>query len=175
MLERIPEFIHFEDVFFAEFGRRTEDGLVEMLEEFLEERVRRHTDADFGALDVEAAGDVRVGRQNESVRAGNARLHDVEGEIVDARKACGRADVGDNQSHEKLFHGFLEGVQLVNGFRGFGVAADGVAGFRRVEDKGVVFKRGGGQLDDSRLRVLRMYFETHISKNWKSFRQIYVF
>ena len=132
MLERVPDVVGFVDVLFAELGCSAEDGLVEMLEEFCEERVRRDADADFGAPDVELARDVRVGGENECVWAGNALLDDVEGEIADACVTGGKSDVGDDKCHDKLFHGLLEGVKLVDGLGGFGVAADGVTGFGRV-------------------------------------------
>ncbi len=77
MLERVPDVVGFVDVLFAELGCSAEDGLVEMLEEFCEERVRRDADADFGAPDVELARDVRVGGENECVWAGNALLDDI--------------------------------------------------------------------------------------------------
>lgn len=132
MLERVPDVVGFVDVLFAELGCSAEDGLVEMLEEFCEERVRRDADADFGAPDVELARDVRVGGENECVWAGNALLDDVEGEIADAGIAGGKSDVGDDKRHDEFFHGLLEGVKLVDGLGGFGVAADGVTGFGRV-------------------------------------------
>ena len=132
MLERVPDVVGFVDVLFAEFCCGAEDGLVEMMEKFCKERVRRDADADFGALDVEFARDVRVGGENECVWAGNALLDDVEGEIADAGIAGGELDSGNDKCHDKLFHGLLEGVKLVDGLGGFGVAADGVTGFGRV-------------------------------------------
>lgn len=52
MLEGFPEVVGFVDVFFAELCGGAEDGLVEVLEQFLEEGVGRHSDADFGAFHV---------------------------------------------------------------------------------------------------------------------------
>lgn len=161
MLEGLPDFVGIENVLFAEFCRRAEDGLVEMLEEFLEKRVRRHTDADFGAFHVEPAGNVRVGGQNKCVGAWHARLHDVEREVVDAGVVCSAADVGYDERHEELLHRLLEGVKLVDCLRGFCIAADGIAGFGGVEYQRVVFEGGCGEFHDSRLRVYGMYFKTH--------------
>ena len=161
MLERVPQIIDVVDIFFRKLGGRAQDGLVEMLEKFLEERVRRHTDAYFGALDVEPAGDMRVGGQNERVRAGNARLHDVEREIVDACVVGSGADARHDERHEEFLHRLLERVELVDGLRGFGVAPDGVSRLGRVEHQGVVFESRGGELDDARLRIIWMNFESH--------------
>ena len=69
MLERVPKVVYVVDVFFGKLGGRAQDGLVEMLEEFGKERVRRDADADFRALDVELAGNVRIGGENECVVA----------------------------------------------------------------------------------------------------------
>ncbi len=132
VLERVPDVVGFVHVFVAEFCCGAEDGLVEMQEKFCKERVRRDADADFGAPDVELARDVRVGGENERVWARNALLDDIEGEIADAGIAGGKSDVGDDKRHDELFHGLLEGVKLVDGLGGFGVAADGVTGFGRV-------------------------------------------
>ena len=162
VLERFPEFVGFVDVFVAELCSRAEDRLVEVLEKFLEERVRWNADANFRALDIELAGDVRVGGQNECVRAGHALLDDVEREVAHMGVAACKSDVGDDERHEELFHGLLEGVKLVDRLRGFGVATDGVAGFGGVEDKSIVFKNFGRLLDDSGLRIFWMYFESHI-------------
>ena len=132
VLESVPDVICFVDVLFAELGCRAEDGLVEVLEEFGKERMRRDADADFRALDVELAGNVRVGGENECVWAGNALLDDVEGEVADSGIAGGEFDSGNDKRHDELFHGLLEGVKFVDGLGGFGVAADGVTGFGRV-------------------------------------------
>ena len=161
VLECVPEFVCFVDVFVAELGCRAEDGLVKMLEEFFEERVRRDADADFGTLDIELACDVRVGGENECVRSGDALLDDAECEVAHSGVAGGEADVGDNECHEEFFHGFFESVELVDGFGRFGVAADGVAGFRGVEDESVVFKNFCRLLYDASLRIFWMYFESH--------------
>lgn len=161
MLESLPDYVGLEDVLFAEFCRRAEDGLVEMLEEFLEKRVRGHADADFGALHVEPAGNVRVGGQNKCVRAWHARFHDVEREVVDAGIFGRAADVGYDERHEELLHRLLEGVKLVDCLRGFCIAADGIAGFGGVEYQRVVFEGGCGEFHDSRLRVYGVYFKTH--------------
>ena len=161
MLERFPEIVRFVDVFVAELGGRAQNGLVKVLEEFLEKRVRRDADADFRALYVELACNVRVGGQNECVRAGHALLDDVERKIAHVGVAGGKADVRDDERHEEFFHGLLEGVKLVDGLGGFGVAADGVARFGGVEDESVVFEDFGGLLHDARLRIIWMYFESH--------------
>lgn len=52
VLERFPDVICFVDVRFTELGCSAKDWLVEVLEEFCKERVRRDADADFWALDV---------------------------------------------------------------------------------------------------------------------------
>ena len=161
MLEGLPEFIDVVDVFFGKLGRRTQDRLVEMLEEFCEERVRRHTDADFGAAYVEAARDVRGCRQNKRVGARNAWLHDVEGEIVYAGVVGRGTDGRDDERHEELLHGLLEGVQLVDGLGRFRIAADGVARLGRVQDEGVLFEGCGGKFYDACLRIFWMNFKTH--------------
>ena len=129
VLECIPDVVCFVHVFFAEFCCGTEDGLVEMLEKFCKERVRRDADADFRALDVKLAGDVRVCGKDECVRPRNALLDDAECEVAYAGVAGGESYVGDDKRHDEFFHGLLEGVKLVDGFGRFGVAADGVAGF----------------------------------------------
>ena len=161
VLECFPEFVGFVDVFVAELCSRAEDGLVKVLEKFLEERMRRNADADFRALDVELAGDVRVGGQNECVRAGYALLDDVEREVAHVGVAACKSDVGDDERHEELFHGLLECIKLVDGLGRFGVAANRVAGFSRVENETVVFEDLGGLLDNARLRIFWMYFESH--------------
>ena len=161
VLERFPDVICFVDVRFTELGCSAKDWLIEVLEEFCKERVRRDADADFWALDVKFASDVRVGGQNECVRAGHALLDDVEREIAHAGVARGESDVGDNERHEEFFHGLFEGVELVNRFGGFGITADGVTGFCGVEDETVVFEDLGGLLYDACLRVFWMYFESH--------------
>ena len=134
VLERFPEFVGFVDVFVAELGGSAQDGLVKMLEQFLEKRVRWNADADFRALDVELASNVRVGGEDERVRTGHALLDDVEREVAHVGVAGGKANVWDDERHEEFFHGLLEGIKLVDGLGRFGVAADGVAGFSRVED-----------------------------------------
>ena len=134
MLERFPELVRLVDVFVAELSCRAQNGLVKVLEEFLEKRVRRDADADFRALHVELARNVRIGGQNERVRAWYALLDDVERKIAHVGVAGGKTDVRDDERHEEFFHGLLEGVKLVNGLGRFGVAADGVAGFGGVED-----------------------------------------
>jgi len=134
VLERFPELVRLVDVFVAELGGSAQDGLVKVLEEFLEKRVRRNADADFRALHVELARNVRVGGEDERVRTGHALLDDVEREVAHVGVAGGEANVWDDERHEEFFHGLLEGVKLVDCLGGFGVAADGVAGFSRVED-----------------------------------------
>ena len=161
VLERIPDFVRFVHVFVAEFCGGAEDGFVEMLEEFCKEGVCRDADADFGAFDVELAGDVRVGGKDERVGARNALLDDAECEVAYACVTGGKSDVGDDKRHDEFFHGLLEGVKLVDGLGGFGVAADGVARFGGVEDESVVFEDFGGLLHDARLRIFWMYFESH--------------
>ena len=161
VLERFPELVCFVDVFVAEFSCRAQNGLVEVLEEFLEKRVRRDAYADFRAFHVKLACNVRVGGQNECVRAGHSLLDDVERKIAHVGVAGGKADVRDDERHEEFFHGLLEGVKLVDGLGGFGVAADGVARFSGVEDESVVFEDFGGLLHDARLRIFWMYFESH--------------
>lgn len=161
VLERFPELVRFVDVFVAELGGSAQDGLVKVLEEFLEERVRRDADTDFRALDVELARDVRVGGEDERVRAWYALLDDVERKIAHVGVAGGKTDVRDDERHEEFFHGLLEGVKLVNGLGRFGVAADGVARFCGVEDESVVFEDFCGLLHDARLRIFWMYFESH--------------
>ena len=106
--------------------RCAQNRLVEMLEKFLEERVRRHSHADFRALDVQAAGDVRVGGQNKRVRPGHARLHNVECKVVNAGVIGGLTDVRDDERHEELLHRLLEGIKLVDCLGRFGVAANRV-------------------------------------------------
>ena len=132
-----------------------------MLEQFREEGVGRHTDADFGAPNVEAARDVRVCRQDERVGARNARLHDVEGEIVYAGVVGCGAYGRDDERHEEFFHGLLEGIQLVDGLGRFRIAADGVARLGRVQDEGVLFEGCGGKFYDACLRIFWMNFKTH--------------
>ena len=162
MLERFPELVRLVDVFVAELGGSAQDGLVKVLEEFLEKRVRRDANADFRALHVELARNVRVGGEDERVRTGHALLDDVEREVAHVGVAGGEANVWDDERHEEFFHGLLEGVKLVDGLGRFGVAADGVAGFSRVEDESVFFEDLGGLLDNARLRIFWMYFESHI-------------
>jgi len=162
VLERFPELVCLVDVFVAELGGRAQNRLVKMLEEFLEERVRRDADADFRALHVELARDVRVGGENECVRARDALLDDVESKVAHVGVTRGKANVGDDECHEEFFHGLLEGVKLVNSLGRFGVAADGVARFSRIEDETVFFEDLGGLLDNARLRIFWMYFESHI-------------
>ena len=162
VLERFPEFVCLVDVFVAELGCRAQNRLVKMLEEFLEKRVRWNTDADFRAFDVELACNVRVGGENECVRAGHALLDDVECKVAHVGVAGRKSNVGDDERHEEFFHGLLEGVKLVDCLGGFRVAADGVARFSRVENESVVFEDLGGLLDDARLRIFWMYFDSHI-------------
>ncbi len=161
MLERFPDVVGFEHVLVAELGCRAEDGLVKVLEEFLEKRVRRDADADFRALHVELARNVRVGGEDECVWAWYALLDDVEREVAHVGVAGGKTDVRDDERHEEFFHGLLEGVKFVDGLGGFGVAADGVARFCGVEDESVVFEDFSGLLHDARLRIFWMYFESH--------------
>ena len=132
-----------------------------MLEQFLEERVCRHPYANFGSLYVESTRDMRVGGENKGVWSRYARLHDIECKIVDAGVVGRLADIWNNEGHEEFLHRFLEGVKLVNGLGGFGITADGVTGFGRVEHKAVVFEGRCGEFDDSCLRILRMNFKTH--------------
>lgn len=127
MLERFPDVVGLVHVFLAELGCRAEDRLVKMLEKFLEERVRRDADADFRAFHVELTCDMRVGGENERVRAGHALLDDIECEVAHVGVAACKPDVGDNQCHDELFHGLFEGVELVDCLGRFGVATDGVA------------------------------------------------
>ena len=162
VLERFPELVCLVDVFVAELGGSAQDGLVKMLEEFLEKRVRWNADADFRALDVELASNVRVGGEDECVRTGHALLDDVEREVAHVGVAGGEANVWDDERHEEFFHGLLEGVKLVNSLGRFRVAADGVARFGGVEDESVVFEDFGGLLHDAGLRIFWMYFESHI-------------
>ena len=115
VLERFPEFVGFVDVFVAELGGSAQDGLVKMLEQFLEKRVRWNADADFRALDVELASNVRVGGEDERVRTGHALLDDVEREVAHVGVAGGKANVWDDERHEEFFHGLLEGIKLVDG------------------------------------------------------------
>ena len=164
MLKCLPDVIWFVHVFFGELGGRAQNGLVEMLEKFLEERVRRHSHTDFGALHVQAAGNMRVSRQNKGVRPGHARLHDVESEVIDAGVIGGLANVGNDERHEEFFHGLLEGVKLVDCLGRFGVTANRVTRFSGVENKTVVFQGGSGKLNDSRLRIYWVYFKTHGDK-----------
>ena len=162
VLERFPEFVCLVDVFVAELGGSAQNGLVKMLEEFLEKRVRWNTDADFRALDVELACNVRIGWENERVRAGHALFDDVEREVAHVGVASRKSNVRNNERHEEFFHGLLEGVKLVDCLGGFRVAADGVARFSRVENESVVFEDLGGLLDNARLRIFWMYFDSHI-------------
>ena len=162
VLERFPEFVRFVDVFVAELCCRAQDGLVKVLEEFLEKRVRWNADADFRALDVELASNVRVGGEDERVRTGYALLDNVEREVAHVGVAGGEANVWDDERHEEFFHGLLEGVKFVDGLGRFGVAADGVARFGGVEDESVVFEDFGCLLHDAGLRIFWMYFESHI-------------
>ena len=161
MLERFPDVVSFVQVLFAELRGCAEDWLVEVLEEFCEERVRRDADADFRAFYVELACDVRVGGENECVRAGHSLLDDVECEIAHVGVAGGKANVGNDERHDEFLHGLLEGVKLVDGFGRFGVAADGVARFGGVEDESVVFEYFGRLLYKSCLRIFWMYFNSH--------------
>ena len=132
-----------------------------MLEKFLEERVRRHPHADFRALDVQAAGDMRVGGQNKRVGPGHARLHDIECKVVYTGVVGRLANVRNNECHEEFLHRLLEGIKLVDCLGRFGVTADGVTGFGRVEYETVVFEGGRCKLHDSRLRINGMNFKTH--------------
>lgn len=161
VLEDVPEFIGFVDVFVTEFCGCAEDGFVEMLEKFFEEGVRRDADADFRALDIEFACNVWIGGEDECVGAGDALLDDAECKVADAGVTGGKSDVGNDERHEEFFHGFLESVKLVDCLGGFGVAADGVAGFCRIENESVVFEEFGGLLYDACLRVIWMDFDSH--------------
>ena len=161
MLERFPEIVCLIDVFVAQLGGGAQDGLVKVLEKFLEKRVCRNADADFWALHVELARNVRVGGEDECVRAGHTLLDDVECEIAHVGVTGGKADVRDDERHEEFFHGLLESVKLVNCLGRFGVAANRIAGFSRVEYETVVFEDLGGLLDNARLRIFWMYFESH--------------
>ena len=161
MLERFPEIVCLVDVFVAQLGGGAQDGLVKVLEKFLEKRVRRNADADFRALDVELARNVRIGGEDECVRAGHTLLDDVECKIAHVGVTGGKADIGDDERHEELFHGLLESVKLVDCLGRFGVAANRVAGFSRVENETVVFENFGRLLDDTGLRIFWMYFESH--------------
>ena len=161
MLERFPEIVCLVDVFVAQLGGGAQDGLVKVLEQFLEKRVRRNADADFRALDVELARNVRIGGEDECVRTGHALLDDVECKIAYVGVTGGKADIGDDERHEELFHGLLECIKLVDGLGRFGVAANRVAGFSRVENETVVFENFGRLLDDTGLRIFWMYFESH--------------
>ena len=128
-----------------------------------------HTDADFGALDVEPSCDVRRCGQDKRVRARDAGLHDVECEVVDTGVVRRCTDVGDDERHEELLHRLFEGIKLVDCLRGFRAAPNGVARLGRVEDKGIVFERCCGKLDDAGLRVVWMYFKSHVgnvAKRW---------
>ena len=161
MLECFPDVVRFVHVFVAEFCCGAEDGLVKVLEKFCKEGVRRDADADFRALDIELARDVRVGGENECVWAGDALFDDVECKIAHVGVTGGKTDIGDNQRHDEFFHGLLEGVKLVDGLGGFGVAADGVSGFGGIENEAVVFEDFGGLLYDACLRVIWMDFNSH--------------
>ena len=68
---------------------------------------------------------------------------------------------GTMSAMKNFFHGFLESVKLVDCLGGFGVAADGVAGFCRIENESVVFEEFGGLLYDACLRVIWMDFDSH--------------
>ena len=164
MLEGLPDIVRLVHVFFGELGGRAQNRLVKMLEKFLEERVRRHSHADFGALDVQAAGDVRVGGQNKRVRPGHARLHDVECKVVYTGVIGRLANIRNDERHEELLHRLLEGVKLVDCLGRFGVTANRVTRFSGVENKTVVFEGGSGKLHDSRLRIYRVNFKTHGDK-----------
>ncbi len=96
MLERFPDVVCLVHVLFAELGGRAENGFVEVLEEFLEERVRRDADTDFRALDVELARDVRVGGEDERVRAWHSLFDDVEREVADVGVSACKSNVGDD-------------------------------------------------------------------------------
>ena len=122
MLERFPEIVCLVDVFVAQLGGGAQDGLVKVLEKFLEKRVRRNADADFRALDVELARNVRVGGEDECVRAGHALLDDVECKIAYVGVTGGKADIRDDERHEELFHGLLECIKLVDCLGRFGVS-----------------------------------------------------
>ena len=161
MLECFPNVIGIVDIFFAELCCRAEYRLVEMLEKFLEKRVRRNADADFWALDIELARNVRVGRENERVRAGNALLDDAECKVAHVGVTGGKTNIRNNQRHDELFHGLLERVKLMDRLGRFGVAADGITGFSGVEDEAIVFENFCRLLYDSRLRVFWMYFNSH--------------
>ena len=161
MFEGLPDIVRLVHVFFGEFGGRTQNRLVEMLEKFLEERVRRHPHADFRTLDVQAAGDMRVGGENKRIGAGDARLHNIECKVVYTGVVGCLANIRNDERHEEFLHRLLERVKLVNGLGRFGVTADGVTGFGRVEYETVVFEGGRCKLHDSRLRINRMNFKTH--------------
>ena len=122
------------DVCRVDFDIATVDHHVHGVLERFPELVRLDADADFRALHVELARNVRVGGEDERVRTGHALLDDVEREVAHVGVAGGKANVWDDERHEEFFHGLLEGVKLVDGLGRFGVAADGVAGFSRVED-----------------------------------------
>ena len=161
MLERFPDVVCFVHVFVAELCCSAEDGLVEVLEKFFKERMRRNADADFRALDVELACNVRVSGEDEGVWPRNALLDDAECKVADVGVSGGKSYVGDYQRHDEFLHGLFECVKLMDRLGGFRVAADGVAGFGRVEHKTVVFENFGGLLHDACLRVFWMYFDSH--------------
>ncbi len=161
MLERFPDVVGIVDVFFAELCCRAKNRLVEVLEKFFEKRMRRNADADFRALDIELACDVRVCRENERIRAGNALLDDAECKVAHVGVTGGKTNIGNNQRHDELFHGLLERIKLVDRLGRFGIASDGVTGFSGVEDEAIVFENFCRLLYDSRLRVFWMYFNSH--------------
>lgn len=103
-----------------------------------------------------------VSGQNKGEGAGYAGLHDVEGEIVDAGVVGGGTDIGNDQGHKELLHGLFQGIKFVDGLGGFCVTADSITGFCRVQNKTVVFQGGGGQLNNAGLRILWMYFKSHV-------------
>lgn len=161
MLECFPDVIGFVDVFFAELCCRAKNRLVEVLEKFLEKRVRRNADANFRALHIELARNVRVGGENERVWSWHSLLDDVERKIAHVGVAGGKAYVWNNQRHDELFHGLLERIKLVDRLGRFSVASDGITGFSGVEDEAVVFKNFCRLLHNSCLRIFWMYFNSH--------------
>lgn len=161
MLERFPDVVGFEHVLFAELCGRAENRLIKMLEKFLEERMRRDADADFRALYIEFARNVRVGGENECVRARHALLDDAECKIAHVGVTACKSYVRNDKRHDEFFHGLLESIKLVDGLGRFGVATDGITGFSRVEDEPVVFENFCRLLHNSRLRIFWMYFNSH--------------
>ena len=161
MLECFPDVIGIVDVFFAELCCRAEYRLVKMLEQFFEKRVCRNADADFWAFDIELSRNVRVGRENECVRAGHALLDDAECKVTHVGVTGGKANIGNNQRHDEFFHGLLERIKLVDRLGRFSVASDGITGFSGIEDEAIVFENFCRLLHNSCLRIFWMYFNSH--------------